>query len=170
MNKIIIKNGFFGGLIVSIVLIVTTIFVKVYPDKEPSMVLGFTSMLLAFIFVIIGIRENKVINGAKAGFWKSFYVGLNISFIISSIHVLVWLIVFYNFFPDFMEKHSQMIIKNTSAINLEAKTIEMNQMKELYKNPFYVVLYTYLEIFPLGILVSFFTATFISLRRKLLKK
>jgi hypothetical protein len=68
MNKIIIKNGFFGGLIVSIVLIVTTIFMKVYPDKEPSMVLGFTSMLLAFIFVIIGIRENKVVNGAKAGF------------------------------------------------------------------------------------------------------
>ena len=108
---------------------------KTYPDREPSAILGFASMLLAYIFVILGIKQEREINNGVITFKRAFLTGLAISFIISTIYVLVWLVIYYNFFPDFMDKYSEMALKNTNLEALAAKITEMNQMKEWYKNP-----------------------------------
>lgn len=159
MKKIIFKNGLLGGLLVSTTMIITTLFMKAYPDKEPSMILGFSSMFLSFLFVIIGIKQQEALNKSGVSFWKSFKTGFYISGIISTIYVLVWLVIYYNFFPDFMENYSNIVLKNAKPEELAAKTLEMKYMKEAYKNPILVILYTYLEIFPLGILVALITPT-----------
>lgn len=155
MKSIILKNGIFGGIIVSLVMISMTLYMKTYPDCEPSAIIGFGSMLLAFIFVILGIKQQRETNNdGSITFGKAFLTGLSISLVISTIYVLVWLIIYYNFFPDFMEQYSNMVLKNTSPEELAAKTAEMNQMKEWYKNPIMVILLTLMEVFPIGIVVS----------------
>lgn len=154
MNNIILKNGIFGGIIVSIVMISMTLYMKTNPDSEPSTIIGFGSMLLAFIFVILGIKQERETNSGVITFGKAFLTGLSISLVISTIYVIVWLIVYYNFFPNFMEQYSEMVLKNTNPEELVAKTSEMNQMKEWYKNPIMIILLTLMEILPIGIVVS----------------
>jgi hypothetical protein len=68
-----------------------------------------------------------------------------------------------------MENYSDIVLKNTKPEELAAKTLEMEQMKEAYKNPMFVVLYTYFEVFPLGILVSLITPTITLVKQKLSK-
>jgi hypothetical protein len=154
MKNSILKNGIFGGIIVSIVMISMILYMKTYPDREPSAIVGFGSILLAFIFVILGIKQQRETNNGVITFGKVFLTGLSISLVISTIYVLVWLIIYYNFFPDFMEQYSKMVLKNTSPEKLAAKTAEMNQMKEWYKNPIMIILLTFMEVLPIGIVVS----------------
>ena len=169
MKKIIYRNGLLGGLLVSTTMIITTVFMKANPGAEPNMVLGFSSMFLSFLFVIIGIKQQESLKESENSFWNSFKTGLFISAIISTIYVLVWLVIYYNFYPEFMENYSNIILKSTKPEELAAKTLELEQMKEDYKNPMVVVIYTYLEVFPLGVLVSLITPTLSLVKQKLSK-
>jgi hypothetical protein len=169
MKKILYRNGLLGGLLVSINMIITTIFMKANPGAEPNMVLGFSSMFLSFLFVIIGIKQQESFKDSENNFWESFKTGLYISAIISTIYVLVWLVIYNNFYPEFMENYCDIVLKNTKPEELAAKTLEMEQMKEAYKNPIFVVLYTYFEVFPLGILVSIITPTITLVKQKMSK-
>ncbi|SFA69437.1 Protein of unknown function [Flavobacterium swingsii] len=154
MKNSIIKNGLLGGIVVSIVMLGMTFYMKANPECEPSMVIGFASMFLAFIFVILGIKQQREANNGVISFGKAFVTGLLISLTISTIYVIVWLIVYYNFFPDFIDQYSAMVLKNTKPEEIASKTAEMNQMKEWYKSPVMIILLTYMEILPIGILVS----------------
>ena len=89
MNKIVLKNGLFGGLIVSIVMVYVTLTMKANPDNEPSIVIGIASMLFAFFFVVWGIKQQREANGGIITFGKAFVTGLLISVVISTIYVLV---------------------------------------------------------------------------------
>jgi hypothetical protein len=153
MRNNIFKNGILGGIIVSIVMILMIWYMKANPGQQPNSIIGFTSML-AFIFVILGIKQERKTNNGTITFGRALVTGLGIAFVISTIYVIVWLIIYYNFFPDFMEKYSEMILKNTNPEELAAKTTEMNQMKEWYKSPLMIILLTYMEVFPIGIVVS----------------
>lgn len=154
MKNIILKNGLIGASIVCLFMIGVSFYMKTNPDYEPNAVIGFVSMFLAFIFVILGIIQNRKTNNGVISFAKAFKTGLSISLVISTIYVIVWLIIYYNFFPDFMEKYTAMVLKNTKPEDLIAKTAEMNQMAAWYKNPIMVILLTFMEILPIGIVVS----------------
>lgn len=150
----IFKNGIFGGIIAAAVMSSMVFYMKANPGVEPNAIIGFIGMLFAFIFLILGIKQEREINNGTITFGKALLIGLGISFVISTMYVLAWLVIFYNFFPDFIERYSEMVLKNTSPEEIAAKTTEMNQMKEWYKSPLMVILLTFMEIFPLGIVVS----------------
>jgi len=158
MNNIILKNGLFGSIIVSALLISITIYMKSNPEKEVSMFFGFAGMLLAFIFVILGIKQQREANNGFISLGKAFLTGFWITLIISTIYVLVWLVILYNFFPNFAEHYTDMAIQKASPEEIVTVTEEMNSFKEMYKNPIMVILFTYMEILPLGIVFSFISA------------
>ena len=56
--------------------------------------------------------------------------------------------------------------KGDSAQAIEAATKEMARFKELYKNPFFNVGMTFVEVFPVGLIVTLISAAI--LRRKTL--
>lgn len=153
----ILKNGILGGMIAAIVMASMVFYMKANPGEEPNAIISFISMLLAFTFLILGIREQREINNGTITFGSAFLTGLGISFVIATIYVLVWLFIYYNFFPDFMDRYGEMVLKNAKPEDLAAKTTEINQMKEWYKSPVMVVLLTYMEIFPIGIVISLIT-------------
>ena len=158
MNNIIIKNGLFGSIIVSALLVFVTMYMKANPEKEVSMMIGFAVMILAFFFVAMGIKQQRDANNGLITFGKAFMIGLWITLIISTIYVLVWLIILYNFFPNFAEHYTDMAIQKASPEEVAKVTEEMNSFKEMYKNPIMVILFTYIEILPLGIVFSLVSA------------
>ncbi len=158
MYKIIVKNGLLGSSIVSAMLVSMTLYMKTNPEKEVSMMIGVAGMLLAFFFVVAGIKQHREANNGVISFGKAFLTGFWITFIISTIYVLVWLVILYNFFPNFMEHYANMAIEKASPDEVAKVTEEMNTYKEMYKNPIMVILLTYMEILPLGIVFSLVSA------------
>lgn len=158
MNKIVLKNGLFGSSIVTALLLSVTFYMKANPEKEVSMFFGFAGMLLAFIFVVLGIKQQRDTNNGFISLGKAFLTGFWITLIISTIYVIVWLIIFYNFFPNFAEHYTDMAIAKASPDEVDKVTEEMNSFKEMYKNPIMVILLTYMEILPLGIVFSLISA------------
>ncbi len=158
MNNIVLKNGIFGSLIVSVLLLSVTFYMKANPEKEVSMFFGFAGMLLAFIFVVLGIKQQRDANNGFISLGKAFLTGFWITLIISTIYVLVWLVILYNFFPNFAEHYTDMAIAKASPDEVAKVTEDMNSFKEMYKSPIMVILLTYMEILPLGIVFSLISA------------
>ena len=173
MKRNVFVFGSISGLIVATFMIVSTILCSNDPNYEISMFVGYAGMILAFSFVFVGITNfrNKYNNGIIT-FGKAFKLGFYITLIASTVYVLVWLVEYYFFMPDFMDKYSAHMIdqakssgKSESELSAQLKQIE--SMKEMYKNPLFVILLTYAEVLPIGLVISLISA--LILKRKVKK-
>lgn len=158
MKNTILKNGLFGGIIVSSFMASMTLYMKENPNYEPNVIIGFGGMLVAFIFLFLGMKQTRDAGNGFISFGKAFKTGLLISVVISTIYVIIWLVIYYNFFPDFMERYSKLVLNKAKPEDLASQTAEMNQMTEWYKNPLMIISLTFMEILPMGILVSLVAA------------
>lgn len=61
---------------------------------------------------------------------------------------------YFLFLPDFMDKYTEYVLRHASPAELETKTQTMQDLKTMYKNPLFVILFTYAEILPVGLIVS----------------
>lgn len=164
MKKNVLIFGSIAGIIVSAFMVYGTTSCVNNPDFESSMILGYTAMLVAFAFVFVGVKNYRdKYNSGLITFGKALSLGLLITLVASTFYVVTWLIEYYVFIPDFMDKYSAYMIKTAessgaSPAELETTLAEMDKYKELYKNPVFVVLFTYMEILPIGILASLVSA------------
>lgn len=171
MKKIVIVCGLIGGLVVTLPMILLTDACYKDGNFERGMVIGYTSMVLAFSLVFVGIRNyrNKYNNGLIS-FGKAFKVGIFIVLVASTVYVIAWLINYYNFMPDFAEKYAMHMINQLKAdgasqAKIDAATKEMADFAVMYKKPHYVIMFTYIEILPVGLLVTLISSL-ILMRRK----
>lgn len=166
MKKIVIIYGLIAGLIVSAVMVLTTSLYCNNPNGNMTegMIYGFTAMIVAFSMAFIGIRNyrNKY-NDGIISFGKAFQIGMLIVLIGSTMYVLAWEIDYHFFFPDFGDKYAVKMIeaakaKGETAAELAKTTVEANEFKVQYKNPLYRIFMTYVEILPLGIIITLISA------------
>ena len=170
MKKVVIVYGIIAGLIVTGMMAFSTSYYCAKGDFEGGMIYGYSAMIIAFSMIFVGVKSFRdKHNGGMINFGKAFKIGLFISLIASTIYVAGWLINYYCFIPDFMDKYAAAMIAKAKASSLSAdelakKTAEMAQMKEWYKNPLFVILMTYVEILPVGLIVALISA--LVLKRK----
>lgn len=170
MKRIVTRYGFIAGLIVTAWMVGSVAMCYSRNNFEGNMMLGYASMVLAFSFIYVGIKSYRDQDkGGFISFGKAFKVGLIISLIASTMYVVVWLIDYYVFIPDFLEKYTAHVLNQTKAAGasqqeITAKTAEMANFKQMYKNPLMVVLITYAEILPVGLIISLICA--LLLKRK----
>ncbi|MEO6523272.1 MAG: DUF4199 domain-containing protein [Mucilaginibacter sp.] len=170
MKRTVLVFGLISGLIVSVWMVASMAWFHYVENCQGSMVLGYAGMLLAFSFVFVGVKSYRdKHNGGVISFGKAFQMGLYISLIASTLYVISWLVDYYVFIPDFMDKYGAQMLKQAqssgaSAAELSKKAAEVASMKAMYKSPIMVVLYTYMEPFPVGLIVSLVTA--LVLKRK----
>ena len=133
-------------------------------------IFGYTIQVLAFLLVFFAVRSYREnVGGGVVTFGKALQVGLLVLLVASSVYVISWEIVYYNFIPDFGDKYAahmleKMKVKGESAQAIEAATKEMLRFKEMYRNPLVNAGITFLEVLPVGLLVSLLSAAV--LRRK----
>ncbi len=171
MKKTILIFGIISGLISTSLFIGKMLLGKAgQEDFKNGLIYGYTLMILAFslIFVCTKITRDKY-NGGSISFGRAFLVGLYITLIASTIYVIVWLIDYHFFIPDFMEKYSAHVLEGLKASGASQSEItrqsgEMARLSEMYRNPLFIVLLTYAEIVPVGLVVSLISA--LALKRK----
>lgn len=172
MKRIVLVFGLIAGLIVSGFMIFGTTMMSCDSDFEGSMIVGYSAMLVAFSFVFVGIKRfrDKQNNGVIT-FGKAFGVGILITLIACTMYVVTWMFEYYLFIPDFMDKYADHVIKaaqksGASAVEIAQQTAQMKSYKEMYQNPIMVVLLTYMEILPIGLLATLISAAILRKKAK----
>jgi len=170
MKKNVITFGLISGLIVSTFMMVSVGMCTSSGEFEGSMVIGYAAMIVAFSFVFVGIKNYRdKYNNGVISFGQAFKTGFYITLIASTMYVVAWLICYYLFVPDFMDKYSDHVINGlkesgATQVEIEKQLADMGKYKEMYKNPLFVVLLTYAEILPLGLVITLISA--LILKRK----
>lgn len=173
MKKNIVVYGLIAGTIVSILMLLSINYFSYCEgnvDFSTSMLIGYASMLIAFSLVFVGIRNYRNnYNGGVVSFGKAFKIGIMIVLIAATVYVVAWLIAYYFFMPNFMDKYSahmlgEMKASGASQIEIDKEIIEMASFAKMYKNPFFNALMTYAEILPVGLIVTLISA--LILKRK----
>ena len=176
MKKNIIIYGLIAGIIVSILMLFSINYISHVDGKvdyNTSLLIGYASMLIAFSLVFVGIRNYRdKYNGGVISFGKAFKTGSMIVLIASTIYVIAWLIDYFFFIPDFMEKFSaqeldELKASGASQIEIDKQTKEMESFASMYKNPFFNAMMTYAEILPVGLIVTLISS--LILKRKAVK-
>jgi len=159
VRKTIITFGLISGVISSVLMVCTIPFAhRIGFDK--ALILGYTSIVLSFLLVFFGIRSyrDNVADG-HISFGKAFGIGICITLISCVFYVATWEVLYHTVYPDFMDTYSASMISKAQASGasaqvVQAKINEIRQMKVMYANPLYNVLYTFIEPFPVGLLIT----------------
>lgn len=159
MKKTIFVFGVISGVISSLMM-VAALPLDERISSDRGLVLGYTIIVLSLLLVYFGIRSyrDNVGNG-QITFAKAFTVGISITVISCIFYVVTWEIIYYNFMPDFWDKYGAHLIEQlktsgASAAAIQAKVQEIQNYKEMYKNPLINGAMTFIEPFPIGLLVT----------------
>lgn len=172
MKKNVLVFGLISGLVVSVVMGINMVIMHNSTNADHgsgSMVIGYLIMLVAFSLIFVALKNYRdKQNGGVISFGKAFKMGLLIALIASTMYVIMWALLYNLYMPDFMDKYCAKMIEDARATSTPAElqkvVDEMNGYKEMYKNPLFFALFTYLEILPVGVLVSLVAA--LILKRK----
>lgn len=171
MKKNIIVFGLISGAILMAFVLSISLLTKLFHGHIDNAVVGYSSMVIAFAFIFVGTKNFRdKYNQGMVSFGKAFLVGLGISLIGSTIYVGSWLVEYYCFMPDFMDKYSAAMIQKAQHSGLSPEALQkqldsINSMARMYKNPIMVILMTYAEVLPVGIVISLIAALILKRRR-----
>jgi hypothetical protein len=172
MRKIVLTFGLIAGAVLSVMMLVTLPFQdQIGFDK--GMLIGYTTMVLAFLMVYFGIRSYRDnVAGGSVGFGRAFVVGLSITVVASVCYVATWQLVYYKLAPDFMEKYAAYEVgkarkAGASEARIAEKVKQMAEFKVMYDNPLVNMAFTFIEPLPVGLLFTLVSAGLLSRKRRL---
>jgi hypothetical protein len=169
MKKIILTFGLISGVISSVMMIVTIpLQHKIGYDK--ALFVGYTTIVLSFLLVYFGIRSYRDnVGSGHISFGKAFTIGICITVISCMFYVVTWEIIYFNFMPNFLDEYGaheldKLKAAGASAAAIQAQIEQAKKFKEMYANPFFNSLMTFIEPFPVGLVITVISAAI--LRRK----
>jgi hypothetical protein len=135
-----------------------------------SMALGYTIMVASFLLIYFGIRSYRDNDlGGQISFGRAFACGILITLVTTACYVAMWEVLYFNFMPHFMDGYFAAQIHKVQSSGLDAATIAaqvaaIQRSAQLYQNPFVNMAYTFIEPFPVGLIITLVSAAI--LRRK----
>ncbi len=133
-------------------------------DFEAEQWRGYLVMILALSTIFFGVKSyrDKDRNG-YISFKDAFVNGLAITFVASVVYVIGWMIFYPNFIPDFADQYAAFEIEQFSELGLspdeiDTKTKYLLEFNEMYKKPLVMAGFSFLEIFPVGIIIALISA------------
>jgi len=166
MIALILRYGFVAGLIVGTPMVWRMLAAEPGATEEPvsGMLLGYLTMIVALTAVFLGVKayRDKVLGGAIR-FLPALGIGLGISAVASIMYVIAWEISmayssfdFIAFYKAFMVNSAK--AKGASGAELNQAIADAESFATMYKNPLYRMPMTFIEMFPVGVLISLITA------------
>jgi hypothetical protein len=170
MKKIVLTFGLISGALMAIFMYSTMPFVdRIGMDR--MMFVVYTWIVLAFLLIFFGIRSYREnVAGGVVSFGRAFAVGILITLISCACYVIAWQVFYYAFMPDFFEKYSAHVIEQARASGatpeaLQAQIKEQEEGLRILKNPFFHVLFVFLEPLPVGLIITLISAMILRKKR-----
>src|SRR6185436_11239094 len=96
-------------------------------------------------------------------FGRAFAVGILITVVACVCYVVAWEIIYFKFMPDFVDKYAGYAVEKVRASGasqqvIDAKLEQMKSFKAMYDNPFINAAITFVEPFPIGLIVTLISA------------
>ena len=174
MKRIVIIFGLLSGAVSSAMMFLTLPLVNNGTvNNHNGEVIGYTAIFLSFLLVFFGIRSSREnAGGGTITFGRAFSVGIIITLISCVFYVASWEIIYFKMMPDFLDKYAarsiaEMREKGASADAIAAKTKELATMKEMYNKPLINAAITFIEPFPVGLIVTLVSAGILRRRNAL---
>jgi hypothetical protein len=163
MLRIILIYGVIGGIIVAVPMLVSMRATTAGEIPENAALYGYLSMLLACTMVFVGIKHyrDKVLGGVIR-FLPALGVGLGVSAVASLFWVVGWEITLATGF-DFGSAYTDSVVaaaeaRGAPAAEIERIRAETAEFLSRYANPLFRLPITFIEMFPLGVLISLVSA------------
>ncbi|MDQ6802862.1 MAG: DUF4199 domain-containing protein [Acidobacteriota bacterium] len=170
MKKVVLVFGLISGAISSAMMFLTLPFINSGAiNNHNGEIIGYTAIFLSFLLVFFGIRSYRENSGGTITFGRATAVGLLITLISCVFYVASWEIIYFKLMPDFADKYAARAIdslreKGASDAAIATKKIEMEKMKAMYNNPLINAAVTFIEPFPVGLVVTLVSAAILRKR------
>jgi len=171
MKKTVWTFGLIAGGILSAMMLLTLPFLdRIGYDRGE--VIGYTTMILAFLLVFFGIRSYRDnVAGGRVSFGRALAVGALIVAVASVCYVATWEVIYYRFAPDFVARMESYQVEQARAsgatpAEVEKKIADARRFAELYRNPAINAAVTFLEPLPVGLIIALVSAGILSRRRR----
>ncbi|MGH7695112.1 MAG: DUF4199 domain-containing protein [Gemmatimonadaceae bacterium] len=170
MKRTVLVFGLIAGAVLSAMMLATIPFMDTI-GFDRGEVIGYTSMVVAFLLIFFGVRSYRDKFGGTLGFLRAFTVGAMIVGVASLCYVATWQVIYYKLAPDFVAKYqAHMVEKERASGATEAqiaqKKAEMDQFATYYRNPLINAAITFVEPLPVGLIIALVSAAVLSRRRK----
>ena len=172
MLRISLVYGGIAGLVVIAVLLLGITVLK-HESFISTEWFGYLTMLVALSMIFLGVkryRDNE--KGGVIRFLPALALGLSIAVVAGVIYVVVWEIYLAASGYHFMDQYVAGLIAAKKAHGmsgpaLAAEIAQLETMKTNYANPLFRVPMTFLEIFPVGLIVAVISAAVLRFPRVL---
>ena len=163
MSRIVLAYGVAAGLLVTLPMCYLASSSE-HGSTGTSLFTGYLIMLLALSLVFVGVkrlRDREL--GGVIRFGRAFAAGLGISAVAGVIYVIGWEITLAVTDYAFIESYSRAAVeaaraKGASADEIAGVVAQMDEFRRQYADPLFRLPITFVEIFPVGILVSLISA------------
>jgi hypothetical protein len=155
------------GLLSGLVIISVMLTGLVLSDQQgifSSEWFGYLVMLVALTFIFVGVKRYRDIErGGVIRFGPAFAMGLAIAGFAALAYVIVWEAYLASTGYVFMDEYVDRIARareaeGVSGAALAKEMAGLEQMREQYRNPLFRIGWTFLEIFPVGLIVALVSA------------
>jgi len=163
MLRIIVTFGIAAGLIVAVPMFLLISNVELGSGAN-SMLAGYLMMLVALSLIFVGVKRFRDQNlGGVIRFVPALLMGLGISAVAGVMYVIGWEITLAVTDFAFIDGYGTSVMesaraKGASAAELQKISAEMAAFRVQYANPLFRLPMTFVEIFPVGVVISLISA------------
>jgi hypothetical protein len=163
MLRIILTNGIISGVII-IAGILGTILIG---GGHSSVWLGYLIMLVALSSILVGVKQYRDRElGGVIGFARALLMGLGIAVTASLAYVLVWEVYLAVTHYSFIDHYTTSILASKRAAGItgaeyQKAVEEMETLRRQYADPLFRLPMTFVEIFPVGVLIALVSAALV---------
>ena len=171
MKKIVLTFGLIAGAILSVMMVITFAFWDAI-GFESSEILGYTSMVVAFLLIFFGVRAYRDnVAGGSVSFARAFGVGTLIAVVAAVCYVATWEVVSRTMAPNFFAEYQAHMLEEAradgaTATQLAEKKAELDKYATMYKNPVIRAGMTFVEPMPVALVIALVSAGVLSRGRK----
>ncbi len=160
-----LKTALIHGAIAGSIVIATMVigFLLGADHDDSSLFLGYTIMIVALSLIFIAIKGHRDRQGGVIKFGPAFVLGLMVAAVAGVFYVIGWEGYLAATDYTFMDGYVAAAIEAKKAAGLagaalEAEIAKLEQMKTQYANPLFRMPMTFLEIFPVGLVIALISA------------